>query len=499
MQLQFRKQSASYAHNIIHQICSQEETQDVKLPDSMPDVSEVLGAWGQILIRTKEWRNHQVEVSGGIMAKILYKAEGTDEPQCVESWVPFQLRTRSHTEEIDCAINVHCFLRFADARSVSARKIIFRAGISGVIDCYVKRDIHTYIPEELPEGVYIKEEKYPVIVAAECGEKTFSIDEEFLVPASVKTIEKIIRYTSRIEIVDKKVISEKVVFRGCCVCNVLFVSDDGTVNQWEFDHQFSQYSELNQEFEPDAPISIIPAITGLEMEMSEDGKLHLRAGILCQYVVYTGMYLHIVEDAYSIRNDLKAECEDVVIPSVLDSVQESIRIEQMLDCNATNVVDAVCYFDVEPAVRNVSDYEIRVNCQFQILYYDSEGMLKSFSVQGESTNNLSVDQDALVNGIVYQSGKPLMIKTGDSWMVSASCLADITVLGNSGLPMVTALEIGEPLKSDDSQPSLILRRVGSESIWDIAKHYGSDPDALKEANLLDGEPQSGTVIIIPVK
>ena len=65
-------------------------------------------------------------------------------------------------------------------------------------------------------------------------------------------------------------------------------------------------------------------------------------------------------------------------------------------------------------------------------------------------------------------------------------------------PMITALELGELQEPDQNRPSLILRRCGTDSLWELAKASGSTVAAIREANGLAGEPVAEQMLLIPV-
>ena len=77
------------------------------------------------------------------------------------------------------------------------------------------------------------------------------------------------------------------------------------------------------------------------------------------------------------------------------------------------------------------------------------------------------------------------------------CL-DTVATTDAGVEMVTGLELGEITPPAADRPSLILRRIGEESLWDMAKYYGSTEDAIRSANGLTDEPIPGQILIIPV-
>ena len=75
MELQFNKSVCNCLQKLVAQTQTQEQTQEIRLPDGMPDIGRVLGAWGQVLMRSKEWRGSGMGVSGGVMVWVLYMPE----------------------------------------------------------------------------------------------------------------------------------------------------------------------------------------------------------------------------------------------------------------------------------------------------------------------------------------------------------------------------------------------------------------------------------------
>ena len=64
--------------------------------------------------------------------------------------------------------------------------------------------------------------------------------------------------------------------------------------------------------------------------------------------------------------------------------------------------------------------------------------------------------------------------------------------------MVTELTLGEEKQPDGDRPTLILRRVGNDSLWDIAKSTGSTVEAIMAANRLTDAPPPETMVLIPI-
>ena len=129
-----------------------EQTQEIKLSDGMPDIGRVLAAWGQTILRGKEWRSDSVSFSGGMMVWILYAPEDGSEERCIDGWIPFQMKWDLPERTEEGSIRIQCLTRFVDARSVSARKLMVRVGAAAMAEACVPKTAEIAAPAEPIEG-----------------------------------------------------------------------------------------------------------------------------------------------------------------------------------------------------------------------------------------------------------------------------------------------------------------------------------------------------------
>ena len=62
-----------------------------------------------------------------------------------------------------------------------------------------------------------------------------------------------------------------------------------------------------------------------------------------------------------------------------------------------------------------------------------------------------------------------------------------------------ALELGELQPKQADTPSLVLCRAGEQDLWTLAKAHGSTAEAIRAANQLEGAPDKGRMLLIPVE
>ena len=498
MELQFRNDGLGCLREAAWEVKNEEQTQEIKLPDTMPDVGKVLGAWGQVLLRGKEWRGNGMNVSGGVMVWVLYLPEGETEPRSVDTWIPFSIRWDFPQTDRDGAILAEALLKSIDARSVSARKLMVRCVVS-VAGCALEPvTAEVFTPDSVPEDVYLLKRTYPMRIPRESGEKTFHMDEELSLPGNCQNARRLLRYSMNPEITDQKIMADKVVFRGMAYICALCKCDDGTVKSCDLEIPYSQYADLEREYDPNAGVRILPAVTNLDMELQENGMLRIKAGLVGQYVIYDHKPIEVVEDAYSPHRPVKLHTAQLQLPAVLEQKQESIQAEQLLEGASGEPVDV--FFTVEhPRMDRRGDgVDMELPGAFQVLYYDGEGNLTGGSARWAEERRMELPRDVKLAGTSRMVGLPQASAGMEGIRMRMDLGLDTTATEESGVQMVTGLELGEVTPPAADRPSLILRRVGEESLWDMAKQYGSTEDAIRKANGLTDAPVPGQILIIPV-
>ena len=497
MQLQFQKNSLGCLLPATRQVQTQEQTQELRLNDGMPDIGRVIGTWGQVVLRGKQWRNAGLGVSCGVMVWVLYEPESGEEPKCVEGWIPFQLKWDMPQTDRDGSIWTQILLKNLDARSVSARKLMVRASVSALAEAMVPGQAEFYEPAEVPADVLLLTRTYPVCLPREAGEKAFAMDETLPLPASGHQPQKLLSYTLYPEIMDQKVMSDKVVFRGSGVLHVVYGDQDGQIHSCDIDIPFSQYSELEREYDTDAVAFVTGAVTGLELDMEPEGTLRLKAGITGQYLVYDRPVIRVVADAYSLRREVKPQCQQLQLPVVLEASRQTVHPEQTVQVEGTRCADLAFFPDHPQILRDEEALQVRLPGQFQMLYYDADGRLQGLTQRWEQELSMQASPDAQICGVVQPCGKP-QGTVGAQIHMCADVNLNLQTGAGQGICMVTGLELGEAVQPDPARPSLILRKAGEDSLWEIAKGCGSTVEAICKANGIQEEPTAQTLLLIPV-
>ncbi len=494
MEIQFQKMVVPYLQTLANQVQTQEQTQQVRLSDTMPDMGKVLACWGQVLLRGKEWRSDSFGVSGGVKAWVLYLPEDGTKPCCVESWLPFQMKWNIPDTERDGTVIACPMTPSVDARMLSDRKLMVRANVSIHACAYAPAETQVHIPDSLPEDVQMLSSTYPMLLPAEAGEKSFDLEETISLPSVQQPMETLIRYDLEPVLAESKVVADKLVMRAMARLQMLYMGTDGRLHTWATELSFSQYAQLDEAYDSSADVQICFAVTGLELLPAEGDDLVLKAGITAQYTVFNQKSIQIAEDLYSPYRSVKVQREQICLPSVLDRQERTVRAEVTQAPFAGGIVDVV-WIPAPPEIHREDDRQhIQLSGNFQMLGMDEEGALCSEKSHWEEQVEIPVADDADMIVRVRAGGATQPVGN----LLRAEQQLELHTVSRQAMDTVAGAELGEMTEPDPNRPSLILRRAGDMSLWELAKQTGSTVEEIRKLNGLQQDPPHNQMLLIPV-
>ncbi len=488
--MQWNQTPCAFLRQDLRSVQNQEETLELRLPEGMPDIGKVLCAWGQVVVRSKQWRSDSIQMTGGVSAWVLYAPEEGGEPQSVACWLPLQAKWSLPETKREGTIRICPMLRSVDARLLSARKMMVRASVGILAEALEPWEAAVFQPPEIQEDVQLLEKTYPVTLPKEAGEKLFLMDEELSLPEMPS---KLLAWDLRPMVLEQTVIGSRGVFKGECRLHLVYMDGNGKVKSETICLPFAQFAELDADYDKEATVSSMLAVSNLEPELAED-RLHLKAGILCQYVVYDCKMLNVCEDAYSPYRRVEPIRQEEMLPALLDRRNLSADIRQSVDSGGLQSVDTVFYPECPMEYREGEEIVIELPGTFQLLGYDDQGQLQAVlentvhRIQVPAGEGCGVWVEACcLQGVQAMAGE-----------VNAQVELELMTSSQQPISMVTGLEIGELMEPDSQRPALVLRKAEDLSLWELAKKCGSTVDAIRRANQLTAEPAPDRMLLIPV-
>lgn len=496
MELPFEKTLSRFWQQKLYTPVMKEETQEVKLPESMPDIGRVIAAWGQVVLRGKEWRGGHIGLNGGVMVWVLYAPEDGSEPRRLESWLPFQARAEHSHEGEDGVIRAECVLCSTDARSVSSRKLMLRCSVGLLVQTLVPREAEVFSPGKLPEDIQVLERTYPMILTRETGERTFLIDEQIPMPQGMAQPKKLIYYRMSPRITEQKVLGSRAVFRGVGELHLLCQDEAEKLFSVDLEVPFAQYLDLEGDYEEAAEVSNLLCLTSLEAEPDEAGGIRVKCGVVSQYIINAPTVVRCLEDAYSPSRELELVQQELLLPAWLEEQVRQIELGERLTGDEVPV-DAIFFPDLPVVTRQPGGAEIRCGGSFQTLSEAADGSWQGKVLRTVRTEQLMTECDT-IPCTWLRSGTALR-REGSGWAAQQRMELKLSSVCTRPITMVAGIRASERREPDPDRPSIIVRsRKPDETLWDIAKYCGSTVSAIQRLNKLENEPEENRLLLIPV-
>ena len=499
MEMQFQKDAVSCQKMVLWEVQNLELTQEVRLPEGVGDTARVLGAWGQCVLRSKEWRRDSVSASGGVTVWVLYESGTGEKPACLESWIPFRCEWDLPEDCPQGKVRIACVTRFVDGRILSAGKLMLRCGVGLLAEAWAPWRGERYQPGSEQSDVELLRSEWPVRLPVEAGEKPFHLEEELVLPPSAPQPEQIVYFKADSAVTDRKVLGSKLVFRGSVNLHILYLSREGQLQGWDLEIPVSQFAELESSYGGDAQADVWLSPTGVELRLDPEGAMVFSGDYTAQYLVDERRMLELTEDAYSPDREVEVRRQELALSVVLDSRKETMYAEASIPADADMVADVAVMPEFPQVRRSADTVELDLPGVVQVLWYGGDGRIRSSQQRFRQQQKLQADSDARITAVHQQPVQSAVQSAGGNVTVRCEQPVQVLTMAGRGLSMVTGLTLGEPRQPDPRRPSLILTRARGRRLWDIARENGSTVESIRRANQLSGEPEESRMLLIPVR
>ena len=478
MELPFEKRVSRFWQQKLYTPVRKEETQEYKLPEGMPDLGRVIAAWGQVVLRGKEWRSRHIGISGGVMLWVLYAPEGGGEMRRIESWLPFSVRVEHNQDGEDGVIRAECMLCSVDARIASSRKLMLRANLGLMVQTLLPRTAELMEPGELPGDLEVLERAYPMILTREAGERSFLCEERLPLPQGSPGISRIIYFRLTPRVTEQKVLGGRAVFRGVGDLHLLYQDDREELHSIDLELPIAQYLDLQGDYEEEAEISNLLCVTSLELEPDSNGELFIRCGLVSQYIINAPTVIRCLEDAYSPRRELELVRQEVHLPGWLEEQVRQFELRERLTGEGIPV-DQIFFPEPCMVTRIPEGAEVRMGGSFQTLCRSEDGELMGKCQKTSETVKLPGSCDTIP--CTWLRGGSRAHREGSGWTVEQTMDASLASICTKPMEMVAGIKAGALCDPDPERPSVIIRaKRGEETLWDIAKDCGSTVSAIQQ-------------------
>lgn len=502
MEMELNKQKIKFYDKIYENATVHEESCEIIIPDSSPDMTRILSSDGRTYVKEKRIHNGGVTLTGVTSGSVLYVAEGENIIRRLEVHMPFS-HTFNHDEISD---NMECVFETKlinlEAREINTRKIAVRAHTAIEIACYMDRNI------EITQSVAHKEEfeietksdNKKLYLPTFIKDRSFTIIDDIEIPQTEPKLETMLDYNVSLSNTDMKMVGNKVIIKGVAHIKYKYVSNENTINIGTHDLPYSQIIDID-DFEDKCDLSVKMRIRACDIEPMHDmtgDTRYVSVNILVDtsLVVFTKDDVLYIDDLYSTTHDVVCKFEEMHITKMHEHTNKRVAINETIE--TTNSVKKILDVDVIPDHARKIENKLKNDVYVQVLYVDEDDNVHSVCKRCSSECSMDFPENCEIDCTVHASGENAI---GSDNQITVRFYADydVKILCKDKIRNLELLSTGEK-KTKDSEASVIIKHVYNEQpLWNIAKRYNTTVDEIANANGLEfyETVAAGSMLLIP--
>jgi LysM repeat protein len=480
------------------------------VPDSKPDVLDVLMVDIDIIVKTKEKTGKVMEIGGEICYQVIYRADNQEQSlEAINAKAPWSISCNYPAREEDVHTLVKCSVEHSNADVINGRKLSAKSVIKLNVKYLAEKSIET---GEMVQGenIYQKADQQEIAMLEDMGERTVNVSETMDLPEGKPAMEEILY--SHAAIKDVRV-NDNMNLEGTLEVDYLYRAENDTGRLENIHMELPVSKNLDVENYRYDNASVNAAVKSVSLRPDEDfdgllTRVRLDADIGVEYTLFSRENVHLVRDAYCLDYDFELEKKPITVGVEENDVRENIQVNDnlMLDTGG-DTLEQVISLTVKPRLLSAENeagaVEINGCLDICLLYCTGVDMR---IVRGENrevpfTHRMALSEDQAAN----ESDITLSVEQNSYEIISDTELAvkaQIAIKAHLSrkkqIDVVTGVKGVKPAEKKENPPLLIYYAQQGENLWNIAKRYRVPIQKILSDNCMseETEPVAGQKILL---
>lgn len=479
MELQFKETSVQCCQDLAHLNKTVQLAMESVVPDTKDDIGRILSVRPELYVKSKELGIKSASVSGEALVTVLYINETETAVSSFSFSQNFSQEYEIPTVLDSDILQVHLSVNGVQARIMNPRKLSVDLEIS--LDLTVSRTVNVVVSQDLPETnrlpIHVRRMETDTVLTAGISEKSISVNEQLPFPDNSAAPEEIICKELSYVIREKETVSSRLLLKGEVKMNLFYFPLESRLpTNCLFSIPFSQLIDLGDEQADSAEVWIEPTSDYINLLDGLDGRklLDVELHALIQGRSDRNQKLQLITDAYC--NQMPCEC-NFCEQAVCENVREiSVRLqaEEKIDL-PEEFQELLCAYPLfGPCTAGKGSASVDLLCR------SNDGRL--FSMRRNLTLRTTADPEEMTMKSLRL--EDFQISRDGGQLNVRICAEAVGWLQKSDkISRVNSLTLNEEQYIDPSSfPSLTAVWAQTESVWEMAKHYHSSPDAICALN-----------------
>lgn len=482
---------------------------DFILDDIKPDIRAKIKERGDVIIEKVKGMEGRVGISGRLKYQLLYSTGNSCE--CMEGEIPFEEVVAIAGVTAQELVKCMGFLEDISIHVIHSRKISVKALIKLNISTKSMYGSETVLRMDM-ENLQTRYRRINAMRLVAAQKDIFRIRETITLPAANDSAGKILWYELEPESMEFRMRDNELMIKGELSVFCIYTSEqmESNINFHTENIPFTGKISLNDSIEnayPDICVSI--SEKNLNIHADNNGEMRmLDAEVIIDMDIkaYGEENCEVLADAYSPSRELVFSKEKVMCESVVMKNNVQCKVEKRFKLPETDVVKilnstGVVYIEDIVNSEESAMIEGSVTVDVLCLRNDPEEMIKFMRYKLPFSQKIS-DMEYNEKFIYTCKTEGLRVNTNfANNEVDVKCVMGIDVMVTSPCEetLITDVAEGKPdYERLKKLPGITGYITGSEdTLWDIAKKYGTTVNKIMELNNLNSEEiRSGMKLLI---
>lgn len=472
---------------------------DIIVPDIKPDIGEVLLADASCVTDSVVYRNGKLNVSGTVFFKILYRpdSEEAGELKSLNSSFGFSdsfgITSDEEPEFFVSASTEHIGFTLVNSRKLSV-KVIVALDVGG----YRQRHFEP-VSSVSGSDIQCREKRYNIYMPTVDVQSDISVSDLLTVPADMPDIDEILKVDAWVTSDECKVMNGKVMVKGNVHLKTLYTAVQGTYTTELVSHQipFTEIAEA-ENVDENSDVCVTFGVKDISAsargDMNGDTKI-INAELLISARVKASKSVQetICDDCYGIHGKMDIKTEKIRLLECVSSENAEFTETQYVQMPKNVKIKDVVNVTLKPILREMCFEEdglhVRGTLVSFLLYREdqTDGRIKSAVTESDfewqksvSGQGLSTECELWVEDAVVEKS------SADTAEVKGTLGMNVKILQADDVNIITDCEVVEAEASETGSSGLVIYFTeNGDTLWNVAKKYGTTVDKIRAANHLE--------------
>lgn len=486
---------------------------DLTLPDYCLDIGKILKCQVTVEILSRNISGDNLTFDGNYILELFYSDLEKNTIRCFKTDVPFSKKINIKKSCDFCVSTFKIKRDYVNCRAISPRRIDVHGAVSLNVKVFGLKNVE--ITNDISSDE-IKQQKLDVSFSqlSSILQHQINLNETLEMGSEKSTPELIIKSNISMDDINYEINNEKINLKSKVNLKIIYINDIETGNLDSIEYEIPINETIDAPgIMDDNSIITIPEIIFHDEKISFDESENLsnliseNAKIMITIFSFQKDETKIIKDAYSTEYETDLSYDSINFKNFLKSFSEYITHKEVINHKENNFFKILDVWHTSVSsnlVEKDSNVEIEGKINLCLLAIDPNFV--PFYFEQEINFSKKIDDNFDLNKIDFNIFSNVLkienkILDNNSVEIKINLCLKINIFENNKQKIVSSIISDENNKKprDQNTALTIYYASAGESIWDIAKHYGTTLEQIQNENEIDFEIlESDRAILIPI-